>query len=78
MSVPDFIALISGMTGIITAIGVLIANVQLNKNTTATLDLRLTNVETKLDEHNEYAVKLTSIEKSIVAIQKDIEYIKQK
>lgn len=78
MSVPDFIALISGMTGIVTAIGVLIANVQLNKTTAATLDLRLTNVETKLDEHNEYATKLTSIEKAIVAIQKDIEFLKDK
>lgn len=78
MSVPDFIALISGITGVVTAIGVLIANVQQNKRTTALLDYRMKKVEEKLDEHNGYAEKLGSIEIAIVSIQKDIEYIKTK
>lgn len=78
MSVPDFIALVTGITGVITAIGVLIANIQQNKRTTALLDYRMKKVEEKLDEHNGYAEKLGSIEIAIVSIQKDIEYIKSK
>lgn len=78
MTVPDFIALVTGITGVITAIGVLIANIQQNKRTTALLDYRMKKVEEKLDEHNGYAEKLNSIEIAIVAIQKDLEYIKAK
>lgn len=78
MSVPDFIALVTGITGIITAIGVLVANIQQNKRTAALLDYRMQKVEQKLDVHNGYAEKLGDIEVAIVSIQKDIEYIKQK
>ena len=35
-------------------------------------------IEKKLDEHNGYAVKISSMEKSLIAMQKDIEYIKGK
>lgn len=73
MSGAELVALLSGIAGIITAIGVLIANIQQNKKTTALLDYRMKKVEEKLDEH-----KLASIEIAIVAIQKDIEYIKAK
>lgn len=78
MSGAELVALLSGIAGIITAIGVLIANIQQNKKTTALLDYRMKKVEEKLDEHNGYAEKLGSIEIAIVAIQKDIEYIKLK
>ena len=39
---------------------------------------RLEAIERKLDEHNGYAVKLGEISKSMVAMQKDIEYLKSK
>lgn len=39
---------------------------------------RLETIERKLDEHNGYAEKLGDISKSIVAMQKDIEYLKSK
>lgn len=38
---------------------------------------RMRSIETKLDEHNRYAEKLGSIEKSLVAMQKDIEYLRK-
>ena len=48
------------------------------------LDDRLNSIESKLDEHNGYAEKfvqqgtrLEAIEKSIVALGKDIEYLKK-
>ena len=40
-------------------------------------DDRMKAIEAKLDIHNGYAEKLNSIEKSIISIQKDIEYIKK-
>lgn len=78
MSVPDFIAIISGITGVITAIGVLIANLQQNKKTAALLDYRMQQVEKKIDIHNGYAKRFEEIEIAITAIQKDIEYIRNK
>lgn len=78
MSVPDFIGVVSGITGVITAIGVLIANIQQNKKTAALLDYRMQQVEKKLDIHNGYAEKLGNIEVAMVAMQKDIEYLKTK
>ena len=38
---------------------------------------KLANIERKLDMHNGYAEKLGDISKSIVAIKKDIEYLKE-
>lgn len=38
---------------------------------------RMKSIEKKLDEHNRYAEKLSSIEKSMVAMQKDIEYLRK-
>lgn len=76
MSVQDFIALISGITAFITAIGVLIVNIMQNKKTGYLIEYRMGNVERKLDEHNSYAVRFEEIEKAIIAIQKDIEYMK--
>lgn len=76
MSVQDFIALISGITAFITAIGVLIVNIMQNKKTGYLIEYRMGNVERKLDEHNSYAMRFEEIEKAIIAIQKDIEYMK--
>lgn len=38
---------------------------------------RMETIEKKLDEHNKYAEKLSSIEKSLVCMQKDIEYLRK-
>ena len=38
---------------------------------------RMRSIEHKLDVHNGYAEKLGSIEKSLVAMQKDIEYLRK-
>ena len=76
MGVPDFIALVSGLAGLVTAVGAIITNVQQNKKTAALLDYRMQKVEEKIDIHNGYAVRFGEIEKAIVAIQKDVEYIK--
>lgn len=75
MNVQDFIALISGITAFVTAIGVLIVNIMQNKKTSYLLDYRMGNVERKLDEHNNYAKRFEEIEKSIIAIQKDISFL---
>lgn len=40
-------------------------------------DDRMKAIEHKLDIHNGYAEKLNNIEKSIISIQKDIDYIKK-
>lgn len=77
MGITDLIALLSGFAGIITAIGVLIANIQQNKKTAALLDYRMSQVERKLDDHNGYARKITEVELAIVAIQKDIAYLRE-
>ncbi len=41
------------------------------------IEQRINIIEKKIDEHNHYAQKFREIEKSIIAIQKDIEYIKK-
>lgn len=38
---------------------------------------RMKSIEKKLDEHNRYAEKLNSIDKSLTAMQKDIEYLRK-
>lgn len=40
-------------------------------------DERMKSIEHKLDIHNGYAERLGNIEKSIISIQKDIDYIKK-
>ena len=42
------------------------------------LNDRLKSIDAKLDEHNGYAKKLGEISESIVALQKDIEWLRQK
>lgn len=43
----------------------------------ATLAARLNSIDQKLDEHNGYAAKFGEIATALVAIQKDIEYLKK-
>lgn len=78
MTVPDFIALVSGITGVITAIGVLIVNIMQNKKTGYLLEYRMGSVEKKLDEHNSYAKRFEEIEKAMVAMQKDVSFLRER
>lgn len=78
MSVPDFIALVTGITGLVSAVGAIIINMQQNKKNAALLDYRMSLVERKLDEHNGYAKMFSEMKVAMVAMQKDIEYIKNK
>jgi len=78
MTVPDFIALVSGITGAITAIGVLIVNIMQNKKTGYLLEYRMGSVEKKLDEHNSYAKRFEEIEKAMVAMQKDVSFLRER
>ena len=78
MSPQDFIAMISSITAFITAIGVLIVNILQNKKTSYLLEYRMGNVERKLDEHNKYAKRFEEIEKTLIAIQKDIGFLTKK
>ena len=41
------------------------------------IDLKLESIEEKLDEHNNYAKKFEVVEKSIIEIKKDIEYLRK-
>lgn len=38
---------------------------------------RMRSIEKKLDEHNKYAEKLGSIDKTLISMQKDIEYLRK-
>ncbi len=78
MTVPDFIALVSGITGVITAIGVLIVNIMQNKKTGYLLEYRMGSVEKKLDEHNSYAKRFEELEKAMVAMQKDVSFLRER
>lgn len=85
MSVQEFIALVSGITAFITAVGVLIVNIMQNRKTSYLLEFRMDNmdsklkdVEDKIDEHNGYARRFEEIEKAIVAIQKDISFLRER
>lgn len=42
------------------------------------VDDRLSAIEKRLESHNSYAEKFASLTTSIVAMQKDIEYLKEK
>ena len=64
-------SLITGIAGIISAI-------LLYRKTVALLEYRMENVEKKLDEHNGYAEKFAESSVAITALQKDVEYIKEK
>ena len=77
MTVQEFIALISGITGCITAIGVLIVNKTLIDQKLDHIEEKLNEHNKKLDEHNGYASRFSEIEKAIVAIQKDIGYLRE-
>lgn len=39
--------------------------------------VKMESIERKLDEHNKYADKISSIEKTLITIQKDIEYLRK-
>lgn len=78
MDAQIFISITSSITAFITAIGVLIVNIMQNKKTGYLLEYRMKNVEAKLDEHNNYAKRFEEVEKTLIAIQKDISFLKEK
>lgn len=41
------------------------------------IDSQLSNIDQKLTEHNRYAEKFSTVEKSIIEIKKDIEYLRK-
>lgn len=76
------------IVGILAVLGSYLSNVALTRRKSreaalteaehqAILNERMKSIERKLDEHNHYAEKLTSIEKSMVSMQKDIEYLRK-
>ena len=76
------------IVGILAVIGSYLGNVALTRRKTredaikdaereATQLERMKSIERKLDEHNHYAEKLASIEKSMISMQKDIEYLRK-
>ena len=77
------------IVGILAVVGSYVGNVALSNKKTKIDELKATERETrqedrmrqiekKLDEHNKYAEKLGSIDKSLIAMQKDIEYLKNR
>lgn len=76
------------LTGIFSVIGSYIANKTISEKTSRENEVkaalreqrqqdRLEAIEHKLDIHNGYAEKLGSIDISMAAMQKDIEYLKE-
>lgn len=76
------------IVGILAVLGSYLGNVALTRRKTredaikdaereATQLERMKSIERKLDEHNHYAEKLASIEKSMISMQKDIEYLRK-
>ena len=39
--------------------------------------VKMESIERKLDEHNKFGDKISSIEKTLITIQKDIEYLRK-
>lgn len=76
------------ISALIVAISSIIVQVLINKNNRAKeheeqsvyrarLEGKMTNIEKKLDEHNQYAEKLGSLRDSMLLIQQDVQYIKE-
>lgn len=71
------VALIAGIGGTLTGLAAILSAILLNRKTMALLEYRMEQVEKSLRDHNGYGGRLETIEKAIIAIQKDIEYIKK-
>lgn len=56
----------------------IVSAILLNRKTLALLEFRMKEVEKKLDMHNKWGARFEEIEKAIISIQKDVEYIKNK
>ena len=76
------------ISALIVALSSIIVQVLINKNNRAKeheeqsvyrarLEGKMTNIEKKLDEHNQYAEKLGSLRDSMLLIQQDVQYIKE-
>lgn len=80
----DSSVLVAIITGAFAFAGVVISNATSNRKNSieqakrdTALEDRMQNIEHKLDIHNGYAEKLGEINLSLMAMQKDIEYLKK-
>ena len=71
MSEPVLVALITGLCAVL-------GQWLISREREARLDERLKNVEKKLDEHNQYADKITKITADIASIKTSIDNIKER
>lgn len=76
------VAIISSIT---TILGILVVNHRENNKKkydqerwSEHIDNEIVSIKTKLDTHNHYAEKFGEIEKAIIGIKKDIEYLKER
>lgn len=70
--------LLTAIGAVILGVASLVSAILLNRKTVALVEYRLTQVENKERDRDSDGKRLEEIEKAIIAIQKDIEYIKNK
>lgn len=70
--------MITALGALMLAIATLVSAILLNRKTMALLEYRLGQVEQAEKDRNNHVKRLEEIERAIIAIQKDIEYIKNK
>lgn len=70
--------MITAIGALMLAVATLVSAILLNRKTIALMEYRLGQVEQSEKEKDQHGKRLEEIEKAIIAIQKDIEYIKNK
>lgn len=78
MDTGIIIAIIAGIGGTLSGLAAILSAILLNRKTMALLEYRMGNVEKKLDEHNSYAKRFEEIEKAMVAMQKDVSFLRER
>ena len=70
--------MITAIGALMLAVATLVSAILLNRKTIALMEYRLGQVEQSEKDKDSHGKRLEEIEKAIIAIQKDIEYIKNK
>ena len=70
--------MVTALGALMLAIATLVSAILLNRKTMALLEYRLGQVEQAEKDKDNHIKRLEEIEKAIIAIQKDIEFIKNK
>lgn len=78
MDTGIIIAIIAGIGGTLSGLAAILSAILLNRKTMALLEYRIGQVEKKLDEHNSYAKRFEEIEKAMVAMQKDVSFLRER